>query len=561
MNLVNLRPITITLLTALLLTPPALLVAQTTAEKDKDKDKNDKAAPDAAATAPGQTTAPRDKNEEVIVLSPFVVDASADVAGYCASSTIAGTRMGATVGGAKDAGFFRDAAARGEFPHPNTITAEGLFSEYDLPLKTRVKSRDLFVLNGEAMPAGLLTRPEVRYLAQIGFSSGLDASRWHRDPLNLVAVVDRSGSMNGHPLDLVKDCLRKVLSQLGPDDQFSIVIYGENAEIHLEPTRTNRFNQGVVSRAIDEIVSSGSTNMEAGLRLGFDVARESQRSFRGRTRLMQFTDERPNVGDTSAGGFMGLMAAGSRDGIGQTTIGVGVEFGAELAGKVSSVRGGNLFFFPNADEMEKTFDDEFDTLVTELAYDLDVTIRPAAGLRLAGVYGIPGEMLKWEDERNVRFHVSTVFLSKRHGAIYLAFAPESEDLPSRGYVEGTPLASLRLSYRETGRDEATTSSLELPLVPPADASVGLKRGRLLVSEYLALKGAMTAHLTENDQEKAYRLLGDLHGLLASARDRSLHREQQTVDGLFQAMSKLAGHGAETAATEPIDGDSILHDRR
>jgi len=127
-------------------------------------------------------------------------------------------------------------------------------------------------------------------------------------------------------------------------------------------------------------------------------------------------------------------------------------------------------------------------------------------------------------------------------------------LPSRRYLEGTPLASLRLSYRETGRDEATTSSLELPLVTQADASVGLKRGRLLVSEYLALKGAMTAHLTENDQEKAYRLLGDLHGLLASAHDHSLHREQQTVDGLFQAMSRLAGHGAEIAAAEPVDAD-------
>ena len=43
---------------------------------------------------------------------------------------------------------------------------------------------------------------------------------------------------------------------------------------------------------------------------------------------------------------------------------------------------------------------------------------------------------------------------------------------------------------------------------------GLRRGRFLVSEYLALKGAMTAHLVENDQEKAYQMLGELHGLLA-----------------------------------------------
>jgi Ca-activated chloride channel family protein len=529
-------------LAGLLAAPIPLVVAQTAApkstdsEKDKDKDK--------------------DKAEEVIRLNPFCVEAGGIVNYASSISVVTASQLGATVGGAKDARYFRDAADRGEFPHPNTITAEGLFSEHDLPLKPRIKSRDLLVLTGEAMPAGLLTRPEVRYLAQIGFSSGLDASRWHRDPLNLVAVVDRSGSMSGGPLNLVKSCLHKVLSQLGPDDQLSIVIYGESSHVHLDPTRTCGLNKPAIARAIDAIESSGSTNMEEGLRVGFDLARESQRSFRGRTRVMQFTDERPNVGDTSARGFMGLMEAGSRDGIGQTTIGVGVEFGAELAAKVSSVRGGNLFFFPNTEEMGKTFDDEFETLVTELAHDLDLTIRPAAGLRLTGVYGIPGEMLKWEGDRNMHFHVSTLFLSKRRGAIYLAFAPEAEDLPSRAYVEGRPLASVRLSYCQAGREDATASTLELPLVAAEDASVGLRRGRFLVSEYLALKGAMTAHLIENDQEKAYRMLGELHSLLTSANDRSLRSEGRTVDGLFRRMSQLAGHGDELPDTEPLDTASL-----
>ena len=93
---------------------------------------------------------------------------------------------------------------------------------------------------------------------------------------------------------------------------------------------------------------------------------------------------------------MGMMESASREGIGQTTIGVGVEFGAELASTVAAVRGGNLFFFPDLESMEKTFTEELDTLVTELAYDLDVTIRPSPGLRLTGVYGIPGEKLKWD---------------------------------------------------------------------------------------------------------------------------------------------------------------------
>jgi len=468
----------------------------------------------------------KDEDKDIVVLSPFTVSSG----------------FGATPGGAKDARFFRSSVEQGLFPHPSTITAEGLFSEYDLPLKTRVKSKALLSLNGEAMPAQVLTRPDIRYLAQIGFSSGLDPATWHREPLNLVAVVDKSGSMNGKPLDLVKACLLKVLSQLGPEDQMAIVLYGDRSYVHLQPTSTSERNKEDIESAIDAIVSAGSTNMEEGLRMGFELARESQQTFKGRTRVMQFTDERPNVGDTSAGGFMGLMEAGSRDGIGQTTIGVGVQFGAELAAKVSSVRGGNLFFFPNAAEMEKTFGDELDMLVTELAYDMDLVVHAAPGLRLVGVYGIPGEMLTWEGERDVRFHLSTLFLSKRRGAIYLAFASDAGDLPERSYVEGRPLASVDLSYREVGRNAPIASKLELPLVTNSNASLGLQRGRILVSEYLALKRAMTAHLTENNQEQAYWTISELHGLLAETRDSSLKKERAMVQGLYRSLSKLSGHG-------------------
>ena len=480
------------------------------------------------------------EDEEIVLLSCFCV---------------AGPSMGVTVGGAKDTNYFRDRVARDEFPHPNTITAEGLFSEYDLPVKPRGKSKDLLYLSGEAIRSSLVGSPGTRYLAQIGFSSGLDARKWHRDPINLVAVVDKSGSMHGQPLNLVKECLRKIVSQFGPDDQLSIVLYGDRSHVYLEPTRTTNANLAEINEAIDGIESSGSTNMEAGLKVGFELARKSQGTFHGRTRLMQFTDERPNVGDTSAGGFMGLMEAGSHDGIGQTTIGVGVQFGAELASRISTVRGGNLFYFANAGEMEKTFDDELDTMVTELAYDLDMNIQPAPGLKIAGVYGVPGELLKSDGQRGILFHVSTLFLSKRRGAIFVALAPENENLPAPDFAPDSKLATARLSYQLIGKTEPTASTLDLPLVAESAASKGLTRGVYLVSEYLALKAALTAHLVENDQEKAYVLLTELRQKFSTLKDRKLRKEVSLVEKLHVKMSSLSGHGEAIVKNKLTDDSS------
>ena len=47
-----------------------------------------------------------------------------------------------------------------------------------------------------------------------------------------------------------------------------------------------------------------------------------------------------------------MAIAHSREGVGLTTIGVGVQFGAELATKISSVRGGNLYFIRDEADVE-----------------------------------------------------------------------------------------------------------------------------------------------------------------------------------------------------------------
>ena len=36
----------------------------------------------------------------------------------------------------------------------------------------------------------------------------------------------------------------------------------------------------------------------------------------------------------------------------------------------------------------KVFHEEFDTMITELAYDMTLELRAAPGLKIAGVYGI-----------------------------------------------------------------------------------------------------------------------------------------------------------------------------
>jgi len=485
--------------------------------------------PATSSVPPAAAAAKEDEDQDVIVLCPFQVSAG----------------FGATPGGAQDIGYFRMGAGRGEIPHPEAITAEGLFSEHDLPLELRDGGDALFIVQTAAVAARFEVLPEVRYLAQLGFSSGLRPDTWRRAPLHLVAVVDKSGSMSGEPLALVRASLLGALGHLRDGDQLSIVLYGDTSHVHLEPTPVQPSTRGAIARRIREIESAGSTSMEAGLTLGYRVARDSTKNFSGSTRVMLFTDERPNVGNTVAGGFMGMAEAASRDGIGLTTIGVGVQFGAELATKISSVRGGNLFFFEDGAAMKRTFASDFDTMVTELAHEFTVRLSPAPGLRIAGVFGVPGEMLRWKGDALV-LDVASIFLSRRQGAIYFALAPveAGADLPARAFDPGAAVAQVSLGYTGAGDGRRVTSLDECRLLPATHDQVGLHRGTRLVDEYLTLKRVAALHHVNNDQEGAFQLSQGLLNRLATSRDRALADEVRLVSELHTTLAFLSGHAGE-----------------
>ena len=459
--------------------------------------------------------------------------------------------MGATPGGAQDIDYARDRINAGEIPHPNTFTAEGLLSQHDLPLNTGTRCTQILCLTGAATRAELLAQPEVRHLAQLGFASNLDPKKWRREPLNLVAVVDQSGSMSGQPLETVKASLRHIALQMNRDDEMAIVLYGDASHVHLLPTSL-RHRQRVLA-SIDAIQSSGSTNMEEGLRTGYDTAFSRVKQFRGKTRVMLFTDERPNVGRTDKDSFMGMARDASQQGVGLTTIGVGTHFGAELATKISSVRGGNLFFFPDVASMQKRFTKDFDVMVTELAYDLRLKVRPAKDFELVGLYGLPGDLVKRTTDGGVEMTVETIFLSKEKGGIFFAFKPKGGGAlpPSDSTVGFADLSYLDTS-RQRRHDAVAFKEWRGQSLP-----LGLARGRLLVDEITVLKKASDLHRIQNKTEEAYRLVRALGQRFDQSPVSSLGEERALIAKMDQTLTRLSGHqgesGSSPARRDPVTG--------
>ncbi|MCA9520816.1 MAG: VWA domain-containing protein, partial [Myxococcales bacterium] len=330
------------------------------------------------------------------------------------STVSAGKNLGATPGGAQDIGLVRRWIEDGLVPTGNNLTVEGLLSEHDLPIEGQTCEQFLCV-HGALGMSPTLDDDDGTTFVQIGFMSGLRTDTFKRRPLNLVVVVDVSGSMgSGDKMVATREALNHLVDQLGEDDRFGIVKFNSEASVVLESTPAT--DKAALKAAIAQLNAGGSTNIEAGLVMGYEMAAKFLEESGRNHRVMLFTDAQPNVGNTEQGGFIAIAKKYADLGIGLSSFGVGIDFQHELILGISQIRGGNYFYLENADKIRKVFDEDFDYLVTPLAYDMKVSLTPGANYEIVDVYGIPN----WsKGEQTITLDVKTVFLSRNKGAIML----------------------------------------------------------------------------------------------------------------------------------------------
>lgn len=453
---------------------------------------------------------------------------------FSASAPVA---MGATPGGPQDISYFRDRVKAGELPG-SIPGIEGLLREHDLPVDSDFPCDSLLYVDARAM--AVTTGPEPRYLAQIGFSSDIDAGTFRRAPLHLVAVIDRSDAMSGKPLKLAKESLLTAVSQMNPDDELSIVLSSDRPRVDLNPTPVR--DRAAIEAQIQRIESGGASTLAEGLAVGFELARTHE--FTGTARVMLFSNVQPGVSDTDARSVMRMATEAANAGVGMTMIVVSAQFDESLASALSSVRGGNAFFFPDIRDVEARFKDAFDTMVTELAYDVNLTIVPIHGLRIPIVLGIPGPTIRPLPSGGISAVIDTIFLSRKKGAIYASL--ECDSGPGQPAVRpaiGASVANITLNYQPRGGADRCKAHVDVRLVEAKSASVGLARGHVLTDQWLTISDALHRYYGWDDREEAYR---EIHALASTYRqaadcDPDLAEAYTTLFALEQTLAKSAGH--------------------
>jgi Ca-activated chloride channel family protein len=254
-------------------------------------------------------------------------------------------------------------------------------------------------------------------LMHIGIK-GYDVRPAERPPLNLVLLVDVSGSMSAEDkLPLAKKAFRGLVDQLTEKDTVSIAVYAGAAGAVLEPTSGK--DKGKINAAFDAMNAGGSTAGGAGLALAYTLA---ERNFKkdAVNRVMIATDGDFNVGINDPEQLKDFVERKRETGIYLSVLGFGRgNYNDALMQTLAQKGNGIAAYIDTLAEARKVLSDQAARALLPIADDVKIQVEfnPArvAEYRLIGY---ETRMLNREDFNNDRVDAGDVGAGASVTAIY-----------------------------------------------------------------------------------------------------------------------------------------------
>ncbi|WP_433054082.1 YfbK domain-containing protein [Dactylosporangium sp. CS-033363] len=268
--------------------------------------------------------------------------------------------------------FAKRTLESGQRPARDTIRPEEFVNSFDQ--RYREPEGNGFAINtdGTRLPSTHRGADDRARLLRVGLQTSTEAGG-ERPDAALTFVVDVSGSMSEPgKLDLVQRGLHTLVGQLRPTDSVAIVSYSDKAQL-LRPMTAVRERESL-DQSIDRLKVSGSTNLEAGLRMGYDTARKGFRNS-ATNRVILLSDGLPNVGTTDSSALVKEIQEAASKQITLLGVGVGSDYGDRFMEQLADKGDGYVVYVSDQTEADRVFVQQLPATVALRALDAKAQVE------------------------------------------------------------------------------------------------------------------------------------------------------------------------------------------
>ena len=258
----------------------------------------------------------------------------------------------------------------GRLPPPAAVRVEEFvnYFDYDYP----EPDSGAFGVHMEAAPSPF-SQDDNRHLMRVGVQ-GKEITRAERKPVHLTFLVDVSGSMSSRDkLGLAKESLRILTNNLQEGDTVALATYAGRVAKILEPTGVD--DKERILGALDRLEAGGSTAMNSGLELAYNMAMESFHPEHV-NRVVVVSDGDANVGPASHEQILDEIQSYVDKGVRLSTVGFGTgNYQDTMMEQLANNGNGNYFYIDSRKEARRVFDKQVNGTLQIIAKDVKIQVE------------------------------------------------------------------------------------------------------------------------------------------------------------------------------------------
>ena len=252
--------------------------------------------------------------------------------------------------------------------------------------------------------------------------------------VDVLCIIDISGSMKGQKLSHVKLSLKSIISFMTPKDRLCIILFNDDANVYLDLSFMTEDTKKKYLEKIEKITAKGGTNILSGLKKAIEILKEDKKNENNNEpmeekrvkTIMLLSDGYDNDYDTEEiVDEIKKITKGQHLSFTLHTFGYGDDFDSKLMSKLALIRDGSFFSVEDINKIQDYFVNALGGCMSTIYNEVKINIKILKDTyKFIKIYG-QDKLYNFESKNNeLSFGIIQVISGKEYTYTFEVELPE-----------------------------------------------------------------------------------------------------------------------------------------